>query len=276
MAVEKFVALDRVSVKYPNAQNWALDWVSMSVPQFAKVGIIGNSDAGKTTFCQLLAGIIPEMIHARIEGQLQIDRNDTKQQPSVGYVFQDPESQMSGLAETVADEIAFGLINAGFSELEIDQRVKHVAKELELTSILHQSPTEISGGQQQRLALATVLVVEPDILILDNPTSQMDPQGKAWLFEHLATLKKQTIFLVSDEIDLLCEFADYLGVFAQGKLLAFDTPAHVINQADQNHWPMALPTVYQFAKALSKTMAGTYRYPVTLGRLKRVMHNDDD
>ena len=137
-----------------------------------------------------------------------------------GVVLQNPAGQLSGLAETVADEIAFDLINQGMAEGLIQKRVEEVATQMGLIEQLNLRPESLSGGQSQRLAIATAIAANPAVLIMDDPTSQMDPLGRRQFFQWLAQVKETTVFIVTSEIDDLCEVADVVWVLHEGQMVA--------------------------------------------------------
>lgn len=279
MANNQQVSLTHLSFTYRHDHDAVLHDITASAPLNSIVGIIGNHNAGKTTLCRILAGIIPNMMAGNLQGDVQIGAlsptqnwSDFNQQ--TGFVLQDPSSQLSGLADTVADEIAFDLLNHGVDEAAIQQRVADVAAQLQLTAQLGQSPDSLSGGQLQRLAITTAIVTRPTILLLDDPTSEMDPQGREAFFTWLKTIKDTTIFIVSNEIDDLCEIADRLWVLDNGELVSQGTPVEVINSLNSD-WQIGTPKVYQLAQLMNWTIPGEpNQFPVTVDQLRRCADDD--
>ncbi|MCH5463443.1 ABC transporter ATP-binding protein [Lactobacillus sp. LC28-10] len=278
MANNQQISINDLSFTYRHDSKTVLHDISVSAPLNSIIGIIGNHNAGKTTLCRLLAGIIPNMMSGQLSGDIHIGNLSPTHDWSAlnrqtGFVLQDPASQLSGLADTVADEIAFDLLNHGVAEAEIQRRVADVAAQLQLTAQLQQSPNSLSGGQLQRLAIATAIVTEPTLLILDNPTSEMDPQGRRAFFEWLRRIKNTTILLVSNEIDDLCEIADRLWLLADGELVSQGTPLEVINQL-KSEWQIGTPKIYQLAKLMDWSL-GADLFPVNINQLRGCLHDRD-
>lgn len=276
MANIQQISITHLSFTYQHDTNTVLHDINVSAPLNSIIGIIGNHNAGKTTLCRVLAGIIPNMMGGDLLGDIHIGNLSPTKNWSVlnrqtGFVLQDPNSQLSGLADTVADEIAFDLLNHGVAETTIQRRVADVAAQMQLTAQLQQSPNSLSGGQLQRLAIATAIVTEPSILILDDPTSEMDPQGRADFFNWLATIKDTTIFIVSNEIDDLCEIADRLWVLVDGELVRKGTPLEVVNQLNPE-WQIDTPKVYQLAKLMDWSL-GADLFPVNINQLRGCVHD---
>ncbi|MFC6255007.1 ABC transporter ATP-binding protein [Secundilactobacillus hailunensis] len=277
MANYQQLSLNHLSFTYQHDRNPVLDDLTVSVPLNRIIGIIGNHHAGKTTLCRVLAGIVPQIISGKLTGDCQIgDQSPVRDWPAynqqTGFVLQDPHSQLSGLADTVADEIAFDLLNHGVKETDIQQRVTTVAAQLQLTAQLQQSPDSLSGGQLQRLAIATAIVTHPNVLILDDPTSEMDPQGRRDFFNWLKTVTHTTIVIVSNEIDELCETADELWILEKGHLVSHGTPLQVMNHLNPE-WQVTTPMVYQLARLMNWPLAiKPTLFPVTLNQLRRCVN----
>lgn len=277
MANNQQVSLRHLSFTYRHDHDAVLHDITVSAPLNSIIGIIGNHNAGKTTLCRIMAGIIPNMMAGDLQGNVEIGALSPTQNWSgfnqqTGFVLQDPGSQLSGLADTVADEIAFDLLNHGVDEAAIQQRVADVAAQLQLTDQLDQSPDSLSGGQLQRLAIATAIVTQPSILLLDDPTSEMDPQGREEFFTWLKGIKDTTIFIVSNEIDDLCEIADRLWVLENGELVSQGTPGKVINSLEPD-WQIGTPKVYQLAKLMHWSMPEGSVFPVNIEQLRRCVHD---
>lgn len=276
MANNQQISINNLSFTYRHDANAVLHHISATAPLNSIIGIIGNHHAGKTTLCRILAGIIPNMMAGDLSGDVQLGPlSPTQNWPALnqqtGFVLQDPASQLSGLADTVADEIAFDLLNHGVANTEIQHRVTEVARQLQLTGQLQQSPNSLSGGQLQRLAIATAIVTEPAMLILDDPTSEMDPQGRNEFFNWLTTIEKTTILIVSNEIDDLCEIADRLWLLVDGELVNQGTPLEVINHLNPE-WQIGTPNVYQLAKSMNWSL-GTDLFPVNVNQLRGCLHD---
>lgn len=271
MDANQQIVLDNLSVRYRGEDEAALKGISLTAKTGQIIGIIGNSRSGKTTLCDVLSGIIPNIVSGHISGTVRLGEfspfeSFDEYNFHTGVVLQNTAGQLSGLSDTVFDEIAFGLINQGMSEEEAAKSVVRAACQMGLEDLLEQAPDTLSGGQTQRLAIASEIAFDPEFLIMDDPTSQMDPVGRKEFFEWLAGCSEKTIFIVSNEVDDLCEIADQLWVLEKGGLIASGKPLDVINQVAEGH-DLYLPVVYRMAKELGKKLPSGL-FPVKLSELK--------
>ena len=271
MDANQQIVLDNLSVRYRGEDEAALKGISLTAKTGQIIGIIGNSRSGKTTLCDVLSGIIPNIVSGHVSGTVRLGEFSPfeafdEYNFHTGVVLQNTAGQLSGLSDTVFDEIAFGLINQGMSEEEASESVVRAACQMGLEDLLEQAPDTLSGGQTQRLAIASEIAFDPEFLIMDDPTSQMDPVGRKEFFEWLAGCSEKTIFIVSNEVDDLCEIADQLWVLEKGELIASGKPLDVINQVAEGH-DLYLPVVYRMAKELGKKLPSRL-FPVKLSELK--------
>lgn len=271
MDANQQIVLDNLSVRYRGEDEAALKGISLTAKTGQIIGIIGNSRSGKTTLCDVLSGIIPNIVSGHVSGTVRLGEFSPfeafdEYNFHTGVVLQNTAGQLSGLSDTVFDEIAFGLINQGMSEEEATESVVRAACQMGLEDLLEQAPDTLSGGQTQRLAIASEIAFDPEFLIMDDPTSQMDPVGRKEFFEWLAGCSEKTIFIVSNEVDDLCEIADQLWVLEKGELIASGKPLDVINQVAEGH-DLYLPVVYRMAKELGKKLPSGL-VPVKLSELK--------
>ncbi len=271
MDANQQIVLDNLSVRYRGEDEAALKGISLTAKTGQIIGIIGNSRSGKTTLCDVLSGIIPNIVSGHVSGTVRLGEFSPfeafdEYNFHTGVVLQNTAGQLSGLSDTVFDEIAFGLINQGMSEEEASKSVVRAACQMGLEDLLEQAPDTLSGGQTQRLAIASEIAFDPEFLIMDDPTSQMDPVGRKEFFEWLAGCSEKTIFIVSNEVDDLCEIADQLWVLEKGELIASGKPLDVINQVSEGH-DLYLPVVYRMAKELGKKLPSGL-FPVKLSELK--------
>lgn len=271
MDANQQIVLNNLSVRYRGEDEEALKGISLTAKTGQIIGIIGNSLSGKTTLCDVLSGIIPNIVSGHVSGTVRLGEFSPfeafdEYNFHTGVVLQNTAGQLSGLSDTVFDEIAFGLINQGMSEEEASKSVVRAACQMGLEDLLEQAPDTLSGGQTQRLAIASEIAFDPEFLIMDDPTSQMDPVGRKEFFEWLAGCSEKTIFIVSNEVDDLCEIADQLWVLEKGELIASGKPLDVINQVAEGH-DLYLPVVYRMAKELGKKLPSGL-FPVKLSELK--------
>lgn len=271
MDANQQIVLNNLSVRYRGEDEEALKGISLTAKTGQIIGIIGNSRSGKTTLCDVLSGIIPNIVSGHVSGTVRLGEFSPfeafdEYNFHTGVVLQNTAGQLSGLSDTVFDEIAFGLINQGMSEEEASKSVVRAACQMGLENLLEQAPDTLSGGQTQRLAIASEIAFDPEFLIMDDPTSQMDPVGRKEFFKWLAGCSEKTIFIVSNEVDDLCEIADQLWVLEKGELIASGKPLDVINQVAEGH-DLYLPVVYRMAKELGKKLPSGL-FPVKLSELK--------
>lgn len=224
--------------QYPD-QTWALDDVSIEISAGEFFGIIGTTGSGKTTLCLALNGLVPQQTSGTIRGDVWIDEVNTKRRPvieiatTVGIVFQDPEANFLGL--TVEDEVAFGLENLAMDRDEIRGRLDWALDLVGMSAFRLRSVAQLSGGQMQRVAIASVLAMTPQVLVLDDPTAELDPVGTAEVLDVIAAVRQRqpgtTVVMTSSDATPLAEGADRIAVLDRGKLLATGTPGEIFNDA---------------------------------------------
>lgn len=222
---------------YPRAERPALNDLTLSIPAGQFCAVLGANGAGKSTLAYALTGFIPHFYRGRLEGKLEVAGKDVAQTPlaqlagTVGFVFANPFNQITGAKFTVRQEIAFGLENLGVPRTEMAARVDEMLARLGLEEAAGRSPVALSGGQQQRLAIASVLVMRPRVLVLDEPTSQLDPAGSEAIFRLLRTLAGAqgiTIFLASHKVALIADFADRALILAGGQIVDDGAPRTIL------------------------------------------------
>jgi|LADL02.1.fsa_nt_gi energy-coupling factor transport system ATP-binding protein len=231
---ENIVEIENVSYSYPRSPGMVLSEISLEIKKGEFFGLIGPTGAGKTTFCCALNGIVPQFYGGRFFGKIAIAGLDTLDHPisilakHVGQVYEDPETQL--IATSVENEIAFALENLKVPREEIMRRIPRVLEAVRLDGMEKKHPAELSGGQKQRLAIAAALAAQPDLLVLDEPTSQLDPIGAQEVFSTVYKLNKElgmTILMSSHAAEEMAEYADRIGLLSYGKMLLVDTPDRV-------------------------------------------------
>ena len=217
------IEIQELTFKYNGAKKNALDKISLEIEKGGFVGIIGESGAGKTTLCNCINGLIPHHYTGDFYGSVIVDGTDTfdidagKLALKVGSVFQDIESQITGYF--VEDEILFGLENFGIAADEIESRITSALETMGISELRHKEISSLSGGQKQKVLIAAILALEPDILVLDEPTGELDPASSVQIFEMLKKLNEEkgiTIIVAEQKIMLLCEFVKKLIVLEHG------------------------------------------------------------
>ena len=257
----------------------ALDNVSFSVSRGEFIGIIGHTGSGKSTLMQQLNGLLkPTSGQVMLDGQdIWSDKKLTRQARfRVGLVFQYPEYQL--FEETVYKDIAFGPKNMGLKEEEIDRRVREAAGFVGITEEqLQVSPFDLSGGQKRRVAIAGVIAMEPEVLILDEPTAGLDPVGRAAILENIEQYRKAknaTIMMVSHSMEDVARLTDRLLVM-NGSRLAMDAPpAEVFTHAEEvKAMGLAIPQVTEIfmqLRALGLDVKNVYTIGQAVAELKRL------
>lgn len=222
------IEIKELTFKYSGSKKNALENVSLTIEKGDFVGLIGESGAGKTTLCSCINGLIPHHYTGDFYGSVEIQGTDTfdiepgKLALKVGSVFQDVDSQL--VSFFVEDEILFGLENFGIPKEQIEQRITAALESLEIQELRHREISTLSGGQKQKVAIAAILALEPDILVLDEPTGELDPASSVQIFKLLQKLNKEkgiTIVVAEQKIMLLCEYVKKLIVLEKGTLIHY-------------------------------------------------------
>ena len=267
-----------VTYTYPLADEPSIRNVSLNIEEGKFYGVVGENGSGKTTLCAILRGFAPSFYQGDIQGEVlvygkPIGEYGGELATKIGYVFQNPFTQISGVKETVFEEVAYGLENFGVPVEEIVERVEEIMKLTHIDSLAEKNPLELSGGQMQRVALASVLVLEPDILIIDEPTSQLDPQGTESVFEIIKMMKdkKKTIILVEHKIDLIAEYADEVLVLRGGKLIAGGDKAQVLSDISLMEQGVQLPQMAILGSRLKEKGFPISEIPVTEKRAVEII-----
>ena len=229
------IELRDVSYRYPTSPKKNLKNINLTVESGEFIAVIGRNEAGKTTLCNVIRGFAPHFYNGTVSGSVKVNGKDVlateigELSSDVGYVFQNPFNQNSGVKSTVYEEISYGLENLGVSREEIFRRVDEVIDLLGIGHLAGKHPMKLSGGQCQRVALASVIVMEPEVLLIDEPTSQLDPKGTEDVFKIIKMLKDRgkTTILVEHKIDRIAEYADRAILMDQGQIVK-DGPAQEI------------------------------------------------
>ena len=265
------ITVENLRYRYPHAKELALDGLDFSVEKGEFIGIIGENGAGKSTLSQALMGLVPQFYKGAYGGTVMVDGIEAGRTPvaqlcgHVGLVFQNPFNQLSGAKDNVYEEVAFGMQNLGVPAEEMKNRVEEALKLLDIWQYRDRNPFDLSGGQMQRVAIASVLVMRPDVMILDEPTSQLDPEGSDEVFKAGETLTGSgiTILMIEQKIEKLAAYCDRILLLHKGKQIAFDTPQKVFSMPDLNNYGIQAPAFTRICKAEGVTLAdGTY--PVTV------------
>ncbi len=222
------IELKDFSFRYASAKRNALNHLNLTIEDGDFVGIIGNSGAGKSTLTYAINGIVPHHYRGDFYGSVTVNGLDTvdaspeKIAVHVGSVFQDVDAQM--VASMVEDELLFGLENFAVPRDEIESRVAEALEETGIPELRHRDMDTLSGGQKQKVAIAAILALRPRIIVLDEPTGELDPQSSEQIYSLLARLNRQygtTIVAVEQKIGLLCRYAQKLLVLENGEAVMY-------------------------------------------------------
>ena len=265
------VEFKNVTYTYPLSEKPAIKNMSFKIEEGKFYGVIGENGSGKTTLCSLVRGFAPDFYKGTLEGEVLVDGKPTTEYGpgelalKFGYVFQNPFNQISGVKDTVFEEVAFGLENFGFDPDEIEQRVTDVMELTDITAIALKNPFELSGGQQQRVALASTIVLKPDILVIDEPTSQLDPEGTESVFKIISEMKNEhkTILLVELKVDLLAEYADEILVLKDSELIKAGPKQEILSDISLLKKNVQLPQMSILGNELRKLGLPIKNIPIT-------------
>ena len=222
-----YFKLEDVSYKYPLEDREILKNINLDIKKGEFWAVIGKNGSGKTTLCNVLRRFIPDFYKGELKGKITLEGKELKDYSTkeivqkVGFVFQNPFTQISGVKETVFEEIAFGLENLALDAEDIRKRVEETLKLLHIEELRNKNPYELSGGQGQKVALASIIAMDPEIMVIDEPTSQLDPKGTEEIFEIIDILKKEgkTIILVEHKLELIAEYAEKVMVLDEGEMI---------------------------------------------------------
>jgi len=256
----KIIKIEDYSFSYIGASKPAIFNIDLSIEQGEIVIIAGASGCGKTTLLRSFNGLIPHMYSGVYSGNVYIDNMRVSETPiieiakKVGYVFQNPENQI--FMFSVEKDIAFGLENNGFPRDEIRERVDEAMDILKISNLAYKAPHELSDGQKQRVAIAGVLAMKPKILILDEPTSLLDPLSATELIKVVKNLQSVlgiTVLIVEHRLDLLSSVADRVVVMNKGKVILDGPTRQVLSNNEALKAGIGIPSIIRLQLALQSS-----------------------
>ena len=248
-----------LSYTYPGATKPSITDITTKVEKGEFVLITGPSGCGKTTLCRCFNGLIPHFYQGELKGEITVaGMNTAKHQThemakSVGLVFQNPENQLFALS--IEKDVAFGLENLGFPREEMRKRVEWALKLTNIYDLRERSPHEVSGGQQQRVAIAAVLAMQPEIIVLDEPTSFLDPLSAERIFEVIYDLNQKlgiTVVLVEHRLDLTAKYADHIIIMDEGKICFDGDPRTILSSEETSLIGVGIPKATLLYQLLRK------------------------
>jgi len=251
--------LDKLSFRYPDAPRKAVVDFDLAVSEGEVVVLAGPSGCGKSTLLRAINGLIPHMYTGEYSGDVRVAGSSVRASSmrdlaqTVGFLFQNPENQI--FMFTVERDVAFGLENLGVPRPEMRRRVDEAIDLLGIENLSQRAPHELSDGQKQRVALAGVLAMRPRLIILDEPTSLLDPKTAMELVDLVASLRKQlgtTFVVVEHRLDLLVKVADRIVVMNAGAKVLDGTPRDVLFGEEADGYGVSVPAVTRLQKMLAK------------------------
>jgi energy-coupling factor transport system ATP-binding protein len=264
-------SLRGVSFTYAYSDVPALRCIDLELEEGLLYGVVGPNASGKTTLCALLRGIVPHFHEGELEGAVEIrGRNLLEWDPAelsqtIGCVFENPFTQISGIKETVFEEVALGLENLGRPRDQVIDRVEEVIEQLGLQALVAKNPNDLSGGQRQKVAFASIIAMDAEVIVIDEPTSQLDPESSDEVFGIIAGLKARgkSIVLVEHKMDLVAQYADRVIALSGGRVILEGPTSEVFSSPVLVEHDIARPEVTDLAVALAAAGRPLERIPVT-------------
>jgi len=245
-----------------------LKGVDLRVQKGEFLALMGPTGVGKTTLCLTLNGILPHLMGGAFQGKVVVAGMDTRDHGpgqmsrQVGLVFQDPESQLFNM--TVEDEVAFGLESLGLAPSEMEERIAWALEVVRLTGLRKRHPLQLSGGQKKRLAIATVLAMRPQVLVLDEPVTGLDPLGRHEVLSVVEQLKRESetaIIMVEQDAEAVMAWADRVVIMEGGQLVLEGPPRQVFSQVESLHgWGLAVPQMSELAHLFNRRQGTSFHF----------------
>jgi energy-coupling factor transporter ATP-binding protein EcfA2 len=242
------IETSNLTYTYPGATKPSISCASLKIEQGEFTLITGPSGCGKTTLCRCFNGLIPHFYQGEMTGEIVVADKKTIEHPiyelakDVGLVFQNPENQLFALS--IEKDVAFGLENLGIPREEMRKKVDWALKLTGMYDLRERPPHELSGGQQQRVAIASVLAMQPKIIVLDEPTSFLDPLSAKSIFEVIHELNRNlgiTVVLVEHRLDLTAKYTDHLIIMQDGKIMLDGDPHQVLQSEEARLVGVGIP-----------------------------------
>ena len=269
------IEIKNFSYKYPLEDKNVLENLNLKIEKGEFWAVIGKNGSGKTTLCNALRRFVPDFYKGEVTGEIVVDGKNLKDfspkelVAKIGFVFQNPFTQISGVKDTVFEEIAYGLENLAVEKEKIIKRVNETLKLLEIEHLKDKNPQEMSGGQKQRVALASIIVMDPEILVIDEPTSQLDPKGTQDIFKiiNIMAKKGKTIILVEHKLELIAEYAEKIVVLDEGKIILSGDKKEILNNRLLEEKGIGMPQYSKLAYELIKVGKAKFEeIPITKGK----------
>ena len=254
------IQIQDLSFTYKGENQPALQEIRLSVPDGGFLGIIGPAGAGKTTLARAVTGMIPHHYTGDFYGSVTVNGMDTFETSlpdlsrAVGMVFQDVDSQI--ISPMVEDEILYGLENFSVPREEIPARIEEALQKVGIADLRERTIGSLSGGQRQKVAIASIIALKPQILVMDEPTGELDPCSSRQVFSLLKELNEEhgvTVIIIEQKIMLLCEFARQLAVLSEGRIVRHGDTRDVLAHSEElEALGVNCPRVTTLSRALSE------------------------
>ena len=249
----------QVAVKHPLAKTWALEDINLNLESGKVYGLMGANGSGKTTLCNTLKGLIPGVLGGEVKGKIEIfgkDLNGLSQRElveTIALVVENPYTQLTGTCQTVVEEIAFGLENLGWERERIIEQTARVICDMDLQDLAFRDPLELSGGQRQRVSVAAVMAMDTPVIVIDEPTSQLDPATTEMIFAAITKMKDagKTVLLCENKIDQLVEIADEIIILDNGRVYTAGQPGEVLSRAKSDGLHCGFPELFTLSSGLN-------------------------
>lgn len=264
------ISISNLSFQYSKNTMPTLRDINLEIGDGDFILLSGPTGCGKTTLCRCITGLIPNFHTGTMEGQVIVDGLNTLQHPvyeiakKVGMVFQNPENQL--VAMNVERELGFALENLGVPAEKIREKIEEIVDEFQLNHLRMKAPYEISGGEQQRVAIASILILDPGIIILDEPTSNLDPaaaEKMMFFLKELNSTYKKTIILIEHRLELVVPLINRMIVLDQGELVLDGPPEEVLLDEKIQQINIGLPKIVQLYKVIKEAGVNFEKIPLT-------------
>ena len=258
------LTLESVTYRYAGASHPSLIEVTLELREGQVLGLIGASEAGKTTLCLVASGLAPRTVGGTLTGRVLLDGSDTaplgmhELAGRVGIAFASPATHLSGVASTVYEEVAFGPMNLALPRPEVIARTEEALVSLRIESLADRDPAQLSGGQQQLVAIAGLLALRPAHMVLDEPTAQLDPAGTAMVAAALARLAADgsSILIAEQKTDLLAEICSRVVALSSGRAVLDGLAADVLGNPRLAELGVGAPPAVRLRRAASEANLG--------------------
>lgn len=264
--------LEAIGYRYAGATRPSLLEIDLALPDGVVVGLAGASESGKTTLCLVASGLAPRTVGGQIRGRVSLDGEEVDSWPMhrlsgrIGIGFQNPSTQLSQVASTVFEEVAFGPMNLAVPRDEVLARTWSALEQLGIEDLAERDPQRLSGGQQQLVAIAGLLAMRPQHLVLDEPTAQLDPAGTRLVGDAVARLARDgaSILVAEQKTDLLLEVTSEVVVLAEGRIVMRGPTAEVLADPRLPELGVPEPSAVRLRRAAASAGVDTPRLEAAL------------